>query len=76
MRVNAVSPGWTDTSIWDGMAGMTTERKKDAFAAMAARLPSGRVGPVEDIAEAIVFLMKSEFSTGTVLDVDGGHRLV
>jgi NAD(P)-dependent dehydrogenase (short-subunit alcohol dehydrogenase family) len=34
------------------------------------------VGRVEDIAEAIVFLMNSEFSTGTVLDVDGGHRLV
>jgi NAD(P)-dependent dehydrogenase (short-subunit alcohol dehydrogenase family) len=76
LRVNAVSPGWTDTPIWDGMTGMTEERKKEAFAAMAARLPSGRVGRVEDIAEAIVFLMKSQFSTGTVLDVDGGHRLV
>jgi NAD(P)-dependent dehydrogenase (short-subunit alcohol dehydrogenase family) len=76
LRVNAVSPGWTDTPIWDGMAGMTRERKNEAFAAMAARLPSGRVGRVEDIAEAMVFLMKSEFSTGTVLDVDGGHRLV
>jgi NAD(P)-dependent dehydrogenase (short-subunit alcohol dehydrogenase family) len=76
LRVNAVSPGWTDTQIWDGMAGMTKERKNEAFAAMAARLPSGRVGRVEDIAEAIVFLMKSQFSTGTVLDVDGGHRLV
>jgi NAD(P)-dependent dehydrogenase (short-subunit alcohol dehydrogenase family) len=76
LRVNAVSPGWTDTQIWDRMAGMTKERKNEAFAAMAARLPSGRVGRVEDIAEAIVFLMKSQFSTGTVLDVDGGHRLV
>jgi NAD(P)-dependent dehydrogenase (short-subunit alcohol dehydrogenase family) len=42
---------------------------------LRARLPSGRIGRVEDIADAIVFLMKSEFSTGTVLDVDGGHRL-
>ena len=43
---------------------------------MAARLPSGRIGKPEDIAEAVVFLMSSGFSTGTVLDVDGGHRLV
>ena len=76
LRVNAVSPGWTDTPIWDGMAGMTPEWKREAFVTMAARLPTGRVGRAEDIAEAIVFLMESEFSTGTVLDVDGGHRLV
>jgi len=76
LRVNAVSPGWTDTPIWDGMAGMTKEKKDEAFATMAARLPTGRVGRPEDIAEAIVFLMKSEFTTGAVLDVDGGHRLV
>ena len=76
IRVNAVSPGWTDTPIWDGMAGMTAERKQEAFAAMAARLPTGRIGRPVDIAEAVLFLMKSGFSTGTVLDVDGGHRLV
>jgi NAD(P)-dependent dehydrogenase (short-subunit alcohol dehydrogenase family) len=74
LRVNAVSPGWTDTPIWDGI--MAQDRKKEAFAAMAARLPCGRVGQAKDIAKAIIFLMTSEFSTGTVLDVDGGQRLV
>lgn len=76
IRVNAVSPGWTDTPIWNGMPGMTAERKQEVFTAMAARLPSGRIGLPQDIADAVVFLMSSQFSTGAVLDVDGGHRLV
>ena len=76
LRVNVVSPGWTDTPIWDGMTGMTGERKQEVHSSMAARLPSGRIGRVEDIAEAVLFLMKNGFVTGTVLDVDGGHRLV
>jgi NAD(P)-dependent dehydrogenase (short-subunit alcohol dehydrogenase family) len=75
LRVNAVSPGWTDTTIWDGMTGMSEDKKTEMFAAMAARLPSGRIGRVEDIAQAVMFLMKSGFVTGTVVDVDGGHRL-
>jgi NAD(P)-dependent dehydrogenase (short-subunit alcohol dehydrogenase family) len=58
------------------MAGMTAARKQELFTAMAARLPSGRIGRPDDIADAVVFLMKNEFCTGTVLDVDGGHRLV
>jgi NAD(P)-dependent dehydrogenase (short-subunit alcohol dehydrogenase family) len=63
--------------------GLRRARKHDdriliasASAAMAARLPSGRIGRVEDIAQAVKFLMKSGFVTGTVVDVDGGHRLV
>jgi NAD(P)-dependent dehydrogenase (short-subunit alcohol dehydrogenase family) len=74
VRVNAVSPGWTDTPIWDSMA--TPEKKREMFNRMATTLPVGRVGRVEDIAETILYLMNSSFSTGTVVDVDGGHRLV
>jgi NAD(P)-dependent dehydrogenase (short-subunit alcohol dehydrogenase family) len=73
VRVNVVSPGWVDTPVWDSIAGAG---KADVFAKMAARLPVGRVGRPEDLAHAIVFLMENEFSTGTVLHVDGGHRLV
>jgi len=73
LRVNAVSPGWVDTPIWAFVAG---DKKDETLAAMAKRLPTGRVGRPEDIADAICFLMGNGFTTGTVLHVEGGHRLV
>jgi NAD(P)-dependent dehydrogenase (short-subunit alcohol dehydrogenase family) len=72
VRVNALSPGWVDTELWNGFG----ERKAGMLAAMAERLPTGRVGTPDDLAHAAVFLMESAFSTGNVLHVDGGHRLV
>ena len=73
LRVNAVSPGWVDTPIWAFVAG---DRKGEMLDGMARRLPVGRVGRPADIAEAIAFLMGNGFTTGTVLHVEGGHRLV
>jgi NAD(P)-dependent dehydrogenase (short-subunit alcohol dehydrogenase family) len=73
IRVNAVSPGWIDTTIWALVAG---DRKAEMLAAMAERLPVGRVGQPEDIADAIFFLIGNGFTTGTTLHVEGGHRLV
>lgn len=73
IRVNAVSPGWVDTPIWTIVAG---ERKDETLSTMAKRLPVGRVGHPDDIADAIGFLMGNTFTTGTILHVEGGHRLV
>ncbi|RWA67538.1 SDR family oxidoreductase [Mesorhizobium sp.] len=73
IRVNAVSPGWVDTPIWQFVAG---DAKNETLAAMAERLPVGRVGRPEDIADAIRFLIGNGFTTGTTLHVEGGHRLV
>jgi NAD(P)-dependent dehydrogenase (short-subunit alcohol dehydrogenase family) len=77
IRVNVISPGWTDTPIWDRISGAAPKNwKQDSFDAMAARLPVGRIGQVGDIAQAFMFVMKNQFVTGSVMDVDGGHRLV
>ncbi|MDG4895136.1 MAG: SDR family oxidoreductase [Mesorhizobium sp.] len=73
IRVNAVSPGWVDTPIWELVAG---DAKNETLAAMARRLPAGRVGRPEDIADAIRFLIGNRFTTGETLHVEGGHRLV
>ncbi|MEU4190607.1 SDR family oxidoreductase [Kribbella sp. NPDC026611] len=73
VRVNVVSPGWVDTPIWQDVAG---DDAPAALAAMAARLPAGRIGRTKDIADAIIALLRNGFITGTVLHADGGHRLV
>jgi len=73
IRVNAISPGWVDTPIWQAVAG---ERKAEVLAGMAERLPVGRVGQPDDIADAVAFLIGNGFMTGEVLHVEGGHRLV
>lgn len=69
IRVNAVAPGIIRTPIWDRLA----EADREAFfASSGARLPVGRVGSPADVAEAYLFLMRSEFTTGQVVVVDGG----
>jgi len=73
IRVNVISPGWVDTPIWDDLAGPA---KGERLTAMAARLPAGRIGRPEDIAQAFRAVMGNEFITGTTLHVEGGHRLV
>ena len=42
---------------------------------MAESLPVRRVGQPEDIAEAVLLLMKNPNITGTILNIDGGLRL-
>jgi NAD(P)-dependent dehydrogenase (short-subunit alcohol dehydrogenase family) len=72
LRVNALSPGWVDSELWDAIGG----DKSTAFAAMSARLPVGRIGTPADLGHAAVFLLENDFTTGAVLTVDGGHRFV
>jgi NAD(P)-dependent dehydrogenase (short-subunit alcohol dehydrogenase family) len=71
-RVNTVSPGMTATEAY---AGLPDEARKGMFAATAAKLPVGRIGAPEDIAQAILLAAANPFVTGATLDVDGGAHL-
>jgi NAD(P)-dependent dehydrogenase (short-subunit alcohol dehydrogenase family) len=73
IRVNAVCPGTVRTELWSSM----TETAREAMYRDAAqRLPVGRIGEADDLAETYIYLMREGFSTGQVLVVDGGAVLV
>jgi len=73
LRVNAVSPGIVETPAYDAMP---EEKRRKFFDSVAAKLPVRRIGRPEDIAAAVMYLMTNGYVTGSVLDVDGGGRLV
>jgi NAD(P)-dependent dehydrogenase (short-subunit alcohol dehydrogenase family) len=73
VRVNVVSPGIIDTPA---RAGMPEQTRRTFYHNIAQQLPVQKVGEAEEVAQGIVFLMDNPFTTGTVLHVDGGHRLV
>ncbi|MFD1676448.1 SDR family oxidoreductase [Alicyclobacillus fodiniaquatilis] len=73
VRVNVVSPGIVDTPIY---AGMPSDQRQQMFSGIAGQLPVGKVAKPEDIARAYIYLAKSEFTTGTVVLIDGGAHLV
>jgi NAD(P)-dependent dehydrogenase (short-subunit alcohol dehydrogenase family) len=72
LRVNILSPGLVDTPMYDWMS---PEKKQEFFQQMGSQVPVGRVGRPDEIAEALLFLVRNGFTTGAILDVDGGNRL-
>ncbi len=72
IRVNCVSPGMIRSEAY---AGLEEQAREDMYSATGASLPAGRVGEVEEAASAALYLMTNTYSTGVVLDVDGGHMI-
>jgi NAD(P)-dependent dehydrogenase (short-subunit alcohol dehydrogenase family) len=70
IRINAVNPAVIDTELVDRLV-VGLHMKKDDLVPLH---PIGRLGRVEEIAEAVVWLCsgKSSFMTGQSLVVDGG----
>ena len=67
VRVNAVSPGFTETT-------MTNQRSDEHKKRMAKQTLLNRIAKPEEIAETIFFLCVSgSYITGETINVDGGH---
>jgi NAD(P)-dependent dehydrogenase (short-subunit alcohol dehydrogenase family) len=68
IRINIVAPGPTDT---DMIAGLNDDQRQ----VMAAGVPLGRLGKVEEIADVVYWVSQSTFMTGTTVPVAGGLEL-
>ena len=62
IKVNAVAPGVIDTPL----------HRPEKHDFLATLNPMGRVGDVQQIVQAVLYLTDSDFVTGAVLPVDGG----
>lgn len=67
VTANAVAPGFIETEMTKKIPGEVLEK-------IEAKIPTGKMGSVDDIANAYVFLSSDEakYINGAVLSVDGG----
>jgi len=77
IRVNAVSPGATDTPGLNELLA-SSETGKERRKMVSNTVPLGRLGRADEIAKAVVFLASddSSYVTGSELFVDGGFAQV
>jgi glucose 1-dehydrogenase len=71
VRINVIQPGWTDTP------GERKFASEETLERAGAKIPLGRLGTPEEMAEAILFLCdpRHDYMTGAALLVDGGISL-
>lgn len=65
IRVGAVAPGFIRTPMLEGMRPEMLEK-------VVAPVPLRRLGEPEEIWEAVRFIVRNEYFTGRVVEVDGG----
>ncbi|KAI1278873.1 oxidoreductase [Xylaria sp. FL0933] len=75
IRVNAVEPGVVNTGLWDA-SYQSVEEREAALDKMCARLPVGKAGTVEEVAEAYMYLLRDSNATGETVQTRGGQHLI
>lgn len=65
IRVNAIAPGMIMTDMLRGV-------NQDELKALAAYIPQGRIGDIEDISQCMEYLVNAKYMTGQVVSPNGG----
>lgn len=68
IRVGAVAPGYIGTE-------MVEKIRPEVLEKIVKNIPAGRLGRMEEISEAVRFIVGNDFFSGRVLEVDGGMRI-
>ncbi len=70
INVNAVAPGFIQTSMTERLPAQVKEK-------LSSQIPFGEIGKPEDVASAVMFLVSEQASyiTGEVIRVDGGMAM-
>ena len=82
IRVNSVAPGRIQTARSDRLLDATAAAQGTSHDAILSQLvqtiPSGRVGTIDDIADAVCFLVseRASYVNGAALVVDGSKSVV
>jgi 3-oxoacyl-[acyl-carrier protein] reductase len=75
IRVNCVAPGAVFTEINQRAGLFSDDEALQRLEGMADLHALGRIGTVDEIAEAIAYFIAAPWTTGTILEVDGGLSL-
>ena len=73
LRVNTIRPGIIDSAMWDAIDPTVRDR---LHALARERFPARRIGTIDDIGHAALFLMTNPYVTGSIVEVSGGEPLV
>jgi 3-oxoacyl-[acyl-carrier protein] reductase len=68
IRVGAIAPGYINTE-------MVAKIRPDVLEKLIQNIPVGRLGEMAEISQAVQFIIRNDFFTGRILEVDGGMRI-
>ena len=70
ITANSIAPDYIETEVMEARWG------REKMLEYAARVPMGRAGKPEEVAEAALFLVKSGFITGDTIFITGGRFVI